>query len=107
MATTLQIVSGNTAPAWIITCERAGTVINLTGCTVHLIIAKGTTITQAAGLATLVTPASGIISYAPLATDCPTKGTYKIDVKVSYGDGTTEILFEQLKVKTRAPIGGS
>lgn len=104
MATQLKIVAGNTAPSWVITCEREGTAINLSGCTVTLKIAKGTTITQASGAASITTAASGIISYTPQATDCPTKGAYKVDVKITYGDATHEVLYDQLKVKVRAPI---
>lgn len=101
---TLKTVVANTAPALLITCERDGTVINLTGAVVTLIIAKGSTITQVGGLCVLVTPASGIISYSPLATDFPTAGTYKGDVKVVYSDGSIEILYEQLKMKARSKI---
>ena len=104
MPTTLKIVAGNTAPNWVITCERENVAIDLTGATVSLIIAKGNTITQANGVATLVTAASGIISYSPLATDTPTSGSYKIDVKIIYPDLKVERLYEQLKVKARKPI---
>jgi hypothetical protein len=101
---TLKTVAGNTAPPLVITCERDGAAINLTGCTVQLIIAKGATITQAGRTATLTTAASGIITYTPLVTDFPSAGTYKGDVKVTYGDGSIEILYEQLKMKARAAL---
>lgn len=104
MATPLKTVAGNTAPPLQITCKRDGVAINLTSTDVEVIIAKGATITQAGGVASLVTPASGIIQYSPLATDFPTAGTYKCDVKVTYSDDTVEVLYEQLKVKARAPI---
>lgn len=105
MATPLKTVAGNTAPPWQITCKRSdGTVIDLTGCTVDLIIKKGATITQAGRGATVTTATSGLITYVPLATDCPSKGTYKCDVKVTYGDNTVEVLYEQLKIKARAPL---
>lgn len=104
MATTIKIVAGNTAPSWAITCQREGVAINLSGCTVTLIIAKGTTVTNTGGAASITTAASGIISYTPTATDCPTKGSYKVDVKVVYGDASHEILYEQLKIKVRKGI---
>lgn len=104
MATTLKIVAGNTAPAWQVTCQRAGASINLTGCTVHLIIANGKTITNEGALATIMNAAGGVITYAPLETDCPTAGSYKVDVKVTYADESYEVLYDQLKIKTRAPI---
>jgi hypothetical protein len=105
MATPLKTVAGNTAPPWDITCKRPdGTIIDLTGCTVELIIVKGSTVTQAGRAAVVTTPASGLIEYTPVATDCPTKGSYKCDVAVTYGDGGFEILYDQLKVKARKPL---
>lgn len=104
MATTLKIAAGNTAPTWLINCERAGTAIDLTGCTVTLIIAKGNVVTNASAAATITSASGGIISYAPISTDCPTSGTYKVDVKVTYSDLTHEVLYEQLKVKARKTI---
>lgn len=104
MATTLRIVAGNTAPSWVVTCDRNGTPISLVGCTVSLIIAKGATVTNSFAAATILNATSGIISYTPIPGDCPTSGTYKIDVKIVYSDLTFEILYEQLKVKARAPI---
>lgn len=104
MATKLTTVAGNTAPPWVITCERAGVAINLTGCTVTLILAKGATVTQPGRSASVTTPTAGVITYIPLATDCPTAGAYKGDVKVVYSDLTEEVLYEQLKIKARAPI---
>lgn len=107
--TTLKVVAGNTAPPQVITCERDNgdgtlTAINLTGCTVTLKIVRGNTVTQAAGSCVLTTPVSGIITYSPLTTDYPTAGSYKGDVKITYGDGTIEILYQQLKVKARAAL---
>lgn len=104
MATTLKIAAGNTAPNWVINCERDGTAINLTGCTVSLIIAKGNVVTNSGGSATITSAVGGIISYNPLTTDCPTAGSYKVDVRIVYSDFTFEVLYEQLKVKTRKTI---
>jgi hypothetical protein len=106
MAAPLKTVAGNTAPPWDITCKRPdGTIIDLTGCTVEVIIAKGATITQTGRAASVVSPMTdGVIEYTPLATDCPTKGSYKCDVAVTYGDGGFEILYDQLKVKARKPL---
>lgn len=105
MATKLLLVAGNTAPPQEITCDRKdGSIIDLTGCTVTLIIAKGNTITQAGRTAVVTDATNGIIEYTPLTTDFPTKGTYKGDVEVEYGDGGIEVLYEQLKVKARNRI---
>lgn len=104
MATTLKIVAGNSAPNWLINCERAGVAINLTGCTVTVNITDGDTVTRTGGLCTITDAPGGIISYTPTASDCPDATTYQVDVKVTYGDGSKEVLYEQLKVKTREPI---
>lgn len=104
MATTLKIAAGNTAPSWQITCERAGVPINLTGCTVTVIIAKGNTVTNTGGACSITNATAGIITYTPVATDTKTGGTYKVDVKIVYSDFSYEILYEQLKVKTRSTI---
>ena len=105
MATTLKIVAGNTAPNWQITCERDGVAINLNGCTVTVNIENSDgVITRTGGVCTILNSAAGIISYLPTAGDCPEEDTYSIDVKVTYGDLTYEVLYEQLKVKTREPI---
>jgi len=104
MATTLKIVAGNTAPPWQITCERDNTPINLSGCAVFVIIAKGSTITQPGGLCTIINTIGGVVEYIPQSGDCPTSGTYKVDVKIQYADLTTEVIYEQLKVKVRKPL---
>jgi hypothetical protein len=104
MATLLKTVAGNTAPPLTITCQRDGTAINLTGCTIELIISGSGTITQSGGNATVTDASNGIITYTPLATDFPTAGGYKCDVKVTYSDLSVEILYQQLKVKARAPL---
>jgi hypothetical protein len=104
MATSIKIAAGNTAPNWVITCEREGTAINLAGCTVELIIAKGNTVTNPSGAASITSAPAGIISYVPVASDTPTSGSYKVDVKVTYGDASFEVLYEQLKVKARKTI---
>jgi hypothetical protein len=101
---TLKTVATNTAPPLSLTCERSGTAINLTSCTVVLIIARGTTITQTGGAASITNATTGVISYTPLSTDFPTAGTYKVDIKITYSDSTVEILYDQLKVKARAKI---
>jgi hypothetical protein len=98
----LQIVAGNSAPPWLLTAKRAGVPIDVTGCTVTLILAKGSTITNVGHQpCTLVTPVSGLVQYTPTVTDCPTPGTYKADLKVVYANGGIEILYDQLQIKAR------
>lgn len=102
----IKTVAGNSAPVWQITAKRAGAVIDVSGCTVSLILAKGNTVMNAGHqTCVLLTPTSGIVTYSPHVTDCPTKGTYKADLKVVYPDATIEILVDQLKIQARKALG--
>lgn len=106
MATGFKIVQNNTAPTYTITCTRDGTPIDLTGSSVLLIIeAKGGSITNAGHqTCSLVTPASGIISYTALSTDFPSSGKYIGDIQVTYSGGGVEILYQQAKWTVRSKI---
>lgn len=101
----INIVQNNTAPAISLTLKREGTVIDLTGCTVELILARGSTITNTGHQeCTVVTPTSGVIQYDPETTDFATPGTYKADVRVTYADASFEVLYDQVKFKVRRRI---
>ena len=103
---TINIVAGNTAPDWQITAKRVGVAIDVTGCTVSIIVAKGNTVTNTGHQGcTLLTPISGIVTYTPHAADCPTKGRYKADLKVIYPDASVEILYDQLAINARKALG--
>lgn len=103
---TIKIVAGNSAPPWVVTCKRKGVAIDITGCLVDLILVKGSTVKNTGHqTCTIVTATSGIVSYSPEITDCPVKGKYKADLKVTYPDATIEILYDQLIVKARKPAG--
>lgn len=104
MATTLKIVEGNTAPNWIINCERDGSAINLSGCSVTVNITDGETITRTGGACAITDSANGIISYKPTVSDTAGGGPFQIDVRILYGDGSHEVLYQQLRVTTREPI---
>lgn len=106
MSVNFKIVEDNTAPAYVITCTRDGDALDLTTATAVTLIIKNKasgTITQTGKAATVVTAASGVISYTADATDFPAAGTYVADVKVSYGSGV-EILYGQCRWKVRAKI---
>lgn len=104
--TTLKTVVSNTAPPLAITAQRDGTVINLAGCTVNLIITQGTTTLNTGHQGCTITNAlNGIVSYVRQAGDIPTPGAYICDLQVTYGDGTVEILYDQLKIKARKKAG--
>lgn len=102
---TILRVEDNTAPPIVLTAKREGVSINLTNCTVDLILAKGSTITNAGHQpAVVTTPASGVVTYSPQTGDFPSAGSYKGDLKVTYLDGTFEVLYDQLKVKVRRKL---
>ncbi len=97
---TINTVEGNTAPPLLLTCQRQGVAINLTGCSVALVIAQNnTTITNTGHQSCSVTDViNGIISYTRQAGDIPTAGNYFCDIVITYGDGTIETLWTQLKL---------
>jgi hypothetical protein len=103
---TILTVAGNTAPPLELTCERSGVVIDLTGCTVELIITQGRTIRNAGHQGCTITSSTGgIVTYVRQAGDTPTVGSYVCDLRVTYGDATIEILYDQLVLKCRKPAG--
>lgn len=102
---TINSVSGNTAPPLELTAQRNNVDINLTGCTVNLIMTLNGVQTNTGHTGcTIVDAANGLVHYVRLTGDTPTPDTYLCDLKVTYGDGTFEILYDQLKVKCRAPL---
>ena len=103
---TINIVEDNTAPAISLTLKREGVPIDVTGCDVALIIAKGNTITNAGHQdCTLVTPSSGLVQYEPQAGDFPSAGNYKADIQITYPNLSVERLYDQLKLKARKKLG--
>lgn len=100
---TLKSVESNTAPAFEITCERDdGTVIDLTGNTVTMKLYRRGTQTNTGHEACTVTDATnGVVTWQPQSGDLPSSGTYKGDVKITYGDATVEVLYGQFLLKTR------
>lgn len=102
----LNTVAGNTAPPLELTAKRDGVVIDLTNCTVDLIITQGTTVLNTGHQSCTITGAvAGEVSYVRQAGDMPLAGTYVCDLKVTYSDLTFEILYDVLKVKARKPSG--
>lgn len=99
---TLKIAEQNTAPPLQLTCQRDGVNINISGCTVDLIITSGSIQTNTGHTGcTIVDPVNGLVSYTLHANDIPTAGSYKCDVKVTYTDGSNEVLYDQLNIKAR------
>lgn len=101
----INIVEDNTAPALLLTLKRDGVVIDVSGCDVNLIIARGSTITNEGHQeCVLVTPTSGLVQYDIETGDFPAAGTYKADVEIVYADGKLERLYDQLSIKARRKI---
>lgn len=108
MSTSLKAVQNNTAPSYSITCKRDdGTVIDLTGATVALLLYRGTTQTNTGHTAcSILTPAKkGVISWTPQTGDLPNPGSYKGDVEVTYSGGGVETLYNNVLLKVRKLIG--
>lgn len=96
----IQTVEGNTAPPLVLTCQRQGVAINLTGCTVNLAIWQNNTILTNTGhqSCTITDEVNGIVTYVRQAGDIPTAGNYFCDIIVTYGDATLETLYTQVKL---------
>lgn len=106
---TLKAVELNTAPAYEITCERDdGSIIDLTGTTVTMKLYLGTTQTNTTSghdACTITSASGGVITWQPKTGDLPNSGTYKGDVKVTYGDTTFETLYGKFLLKARKLLG--
>lgn len=104
---TINTVSGNTAPPLTLTCERDGVVIDLTSCTVDLLIHKGKVQTNTGHTSCTVNSpqTAGIVTYTRSTGDTTVSGTYNCDLKVTYSDNTFEILYDILVLKCRKPSG--
>lgn len=109
MATSLKAVVSNTAPAYVITCDRDdGTIIDLTNTTVTMKLFNGATQTNGTtghDACTIVAAPSGQMSWQPKTGDLPSPGSYKGDVKVTYADTTFETLYGQFLLKVRKLLG--
>lgn len=101
----IKIVEDNTAPSIVLTAQRDGAAIDVTGATVELILAKGSNITNTGHQeCTIVTPTSGRVQYDPQDGDFATPGKYKADLKVTYSNGTVETLYDQLTFQVRRKL---
>lgn len=98
-------VQSNTAPPIVLTLQRSGSPIDVTGCTVSLIInLNGTVINTGHQTCALTTPASGIVTYTTNAADFTTAGLYNCEVKIVYGDGTVETLYQKFQISVRSKL---
>lgn len=107
MATSLKVVEQNTAPQFAITCDRQdGTIIDLTSTVVTMKLYRGAVQTNIGHESCVIlTATSGIMGWAPRAGDFSGPGTFKGDVKVTYQDGTSEVLYNKAIFKARK-LGG-
>lgn len=98
-------VQNNTAPPIVITLERDGNPIDVTGATVDLYINLNGTVTNTGHTScTLTTPASGVVTYTTEAADFATAGSYNCEVKITYGDGTVETIYQEFQVVSRSDL---
>jgi hypothetical protein len=106
MAIILLTTTGNQEPNFQITLQRDGTAIDLTNCTVKLIIknAKTGLITNTSQSCIIVTAASGIIQYAPSANDFTEAGRYFGEIQITSDNGQVEKMYEQILIISRAAI---
>lgn len=88
---TITMYQNDTLPAYTRTClDQNGAVINLTGATIVLkfIALSGSlsgTVTNGAGSVTVTNATAGQISYAWVAADTATVGTYQLWVYITVG----------------------
>lgn len=98
-------VQSNTAPNIILTLEREGSPINVTGCTVDLIMnLSGTVVNTGHTGCALTTPTSGVVTYTPTAADFATAGLYNCEVRITYADTTVETLYQKFQIQVRSKL---
>lgn len=98
-------VQNNTAPPIVLTLERSDNPINVTGATVDLYInLTGTVVNTGHTSCALTTPAAGVVTYTTHASDFTTPGVYNCEIKISYGDGTIETLYQKFQVSSRVDL---
>lgn len=102
MAKLLSVVT-NTAPVLQLSLVRSGLPIDLTGCSVALTInLGGTVINTGHKTCTISSPSSaGVVTYPLNTTDTATAGTCNCEVKITYADTTTEILYQTFQLVIR------
>lgn len=107
MAKSLQVTEQNTSPQYAITCKRPdGSLVVLTNTTVTMKLYKGSTQTNMGHEACVIIDGpNAIMGWTPKTGDFSGPGTFKGDVKVTYFDGTFEVLFQQALFKARK-LGG-
>lgn len=102
MSEVLRTVVGNNAPPLAITLKHDGTVIDLTGASVILIIKRDDTgaVTNASNQScTVGTPATaGVVSYSPASTDFTVAGRYLAQAKITYANSTVEKISDKIVI---------
>lgn len=107
----IKTVAGNTAPPLTFFAKRSGVAIDLTSATsvkLYLMTALsgGTQTNIGHETCTIVTAATGSLSYTRQAGDIPTAGTFYGDLLVTYSNATNEVLTDILQVTARARLAG-
>lgn len=107
MSVLLLNVEDNTAPNIVLTLQRNGTVIDVTGATVSLIIAKrddGSITNTGHQTCTVTDGENGLVTYTPQAADFADPGRYYCEVKIDYVGGKVERMYEVLSVLVREKV---
>jgi hypothetical protein len=95
-------VKTNDAPDIVLTLLRSNSPINVAGATVDLFMNLNGTIANTGHTScTLTTPLAGIVTYSPTSTDFAAAGTYNCEVRITYPDATTEILYQKFTISVR------
>lgn len=95
-------VKSNSEPSIIITLERSGTAIDVTGATVDLFInLNGTVINTGHTSCALTTPVSGIVTYDLTAADTATPGLANCEVRITYSGGGVETIYQKFQLNIR------
>ncbi len=82
----------DTAPQMQVQLKDSGGVpVDITGATVKFIMkASAGSTPKVNATADIITAASGIVGYTPLATDTDTAGDYSVEWEVTYSSGTKQ-----------------
>lgn len=84
---------GETHPTWSLTwLVDGGSALNITGATLTGVLqnVKGGTDVTLAGTFTITSGSAGTFTYAPVAADLATAGSYQLQIKAVFGDSTVE-----------------
>lgn len=107
MSERIRLVRNDTRPAIVVilTDEKTGTPLNVTGATVRLKFRQqGSTDLQATIIAALPDPENGVCVFFPSSAPemlAGEAGNYEGEVEVTFSDGTIQTVFDTLRFRVR------